>query len=104
MIYISKNNHAEILTDNLLDYIPDKLKLYLDDIYLGEFDNLSSNKKYLRFIVPTSTLDPREYELFIYTNGLKMKSELVVIIDFTQQIQSSADEKKSIIFYEDFNS
>ena len=103
MIYISKNNHSEIFTDNILDWIPEKLNIYFDDIYIGEFDNISSNKKYLRFIIPTSQLECREYQILIYSNKLKIKSELVVVIDFTEPPQITPETTNNIRFYENFD-
>lgn len=100
MIYISKINNTEIITDNIVNFIPDLLQIYLDDIYIGEFENLSDNKNFLRFIMPTLELDEREYILKIYTHNALIKREIIIVLDFLSPEFKSVEKIKTIKMYE----
>lgn len=100
MIYISKNNHVEIFTDNLVDFIPDILDVYLDDVLIGSFDNLSDNTIYLRFIVPVLTITEKEYTMKIFNHKALIKQELVIVKYFTQNEVKSITTTKELKMYE----
>lgn len=101
MIYISKNNQVEITTDNIVNFIPDFLDVYLDDIFIGQFENLSTDKLiYLTFIVPSLDLEEREYQMTIYNHEALIKKELVIVKDFSNLEIKSINNAKEIKFYE----
>ena len=49
MIYLYKNNFNEIVTDNVINFIPSTLEIYLNDTKLGEYLNYSTSLLYLYF-------------------------------------------------------
>ena len=100
MIYISKNNQVEITTDNIVNFIPDFLDIYFDDIFIGQFENLSDKLLYLTFIIPAQDLEEREYQLKIYNHSALIKKELLVIKDFSKLEIKSVINEKTIKFYE----
>lgn len=87
MIYIEKStNNQLITTDNITNYIPTKLNIYLDDIYVGEFDNLSNNILFITFeLSPLNVIDliEKEYTLKIKSYGAILKEELSQVRDFS---------------------
>lgn len=101
MIYISKNNQVEITTDNIVNFIPDFLDVYFDDIFIGTFENLSTNKLiYLTLIIPALNLEEREYQMKIYNHEALIKKELVIVKDFSNVEIKSINNTKEIKFYE----
>lgn len=100
MIYISKNNQVEITTDNIVNFIPDFLDIYLDDIFIGQFENLSNKLLYLTFIIPALEMEEREYQMKIYNNEALIKQELVIVKDFSNLEIKSVINEKTIKFYE----
>ena len=101
MIYISKNNQVEITTDNIVNFIPDFLDVYFDDIFIGTFENLSANKLiYLTLIIPALNLEEREYQMKIYNHEALIKKELVIVKDFSNVEIKSINNTKEIKFYE----
>lgn len=101
MIYISKNNQVEITTDNIVNFIPDFLDVYFDDFFIGQFENLSTDKLiYLTFIVPSLDLEEREYQMKIYNHEALIKQELVIVKDFSNLEIKSINNTKEIKFYE----
>lgn len=100
MIYISKNNQVEITTDNIVNFKPDFLDIYLDDIFIGQFENLSDKLLYLTFIMPSLEMEEREYQLKIYNNDALIKKELLIIKDFSNLEIKSVINEKTIKFYE----
>lgn len=100
MIYISKNNQVEIFTDNLVNFVPDELMIYLDDQLIGTFENLSESENYLRFIIPALDLTEREYKMKIFNHKALIKEELVQVQDFTKPVAISPDTSKNIVMYE----
>lgn len=100
MIYLSKNNQVEVFTDNVVNFIPDVLDVYLNDVLLGSFDNLSDNEMYLRFIIPTLDKQEMEYKMKIYTHKALIKEELVIIKNFRKDEIKTINNSKEIVFYE----
>lgn len=101
MIYISKNNQVEITTDNIVNFIPDFLDVYFDDIFIGQFENLSIDKLiYLTFIIPALDMEEREYQMTIYNHEALIKKELVIVKDFSNVEIKSINNTKEIKFYE----
>lgn len=87
MIYIEKaTNDQYVITDNISDYMPVILDIYLDDIYLGQYNNLSDNLLFLTFMLPYTTINDlveKEYILTIKSYGATLKTELCQVRDFT---------------------
>lgn len=100
MIYISKNNQVEITTDNIVNFIPDFLDIYFDDIFIGQFENLSDKLLYLTFIIPSLEMEEREYKMKIYNHQALIKMEIVVVKDFSNLVIKSINNEKTIKFYE----
>lgn len=100
MIYISINNHQEITTDNITNYIPDILTVYLDDTLIGEFTNLSTKLIYLTFQLPALDLQEKEYIMKIYNHNALIKEEVVIVKDFLNPTYKVVTNSKSIKFYE----
>ena len=100
MIYLSKNNQVEVFTDNVVNFIPDVLDVYLNDVLLGSFDNLSDNEMYLRFIIPTLDIQEMEYKMKIYTHKALIKEELIIIKNFRKSEIKTINNSKEIVFYE----
>ena len=56
MIYIQKTVNNKIVTDNLLEYIPNSIAVYLDDILIDSYSNDSLNSRYLVIEIPLEDL------------------------------------------------
>lgn len=100
MIYISKNNSTEIMTDSFIDFIPDTLVVYLDDVLIGGFINRSLNTQYLKFTCPAQGLEEREYIMKIYNHFALIKEELVIVKDLYNPIIKSITNPNNIKMYE----
>lgn len=102
MIYISKNNQTEIATDSLVNFIPDFLDIYLNDVWIGNFENISTSVLFIRFLIPygLTDYDEKEYNMKIYNHEALIKEELVIIHDFLQKEFKSITKTKNITFYE----
>lgn len=86
MIYIVNNTNNKITFDSWLNYIPTQVTLYLDDIELGTFDNISTNKTYIVVQLPAELfsvkkLQNMEYKMKIYDDNFSLfKIELISVI------------------------
>lgn len=103
MIYITKTIENEIITDSIIDFIPDNLEIYLDDIKLGQYENISETVNYLIFLLPVediSTLQAKEYKMSIYNYGALIKQELIIVSENTSLSVKSINNSKQIKFYE----
>lgn len=100
MIYLSKNNSTEVITDNVADFIPESFEVYLDDVLIGEFDNLYPNGQYLMFNCPKLKLEEKEYTMKIYTYGFLIKEELVIVKDLSKLQVKSITKPKTLKMYE----
>ena len=100
MIYISKNNGTEIFTDNLVDWVPDVLRIYLDEHEIGEFENLSTEPTWLRFHLPALDLPERDYVLRILTRGAEIKRESAKVMNWLRPDPQSHQTPNKIVMYE----
>lgn len=100
MIYLSKNNQTIVITDSVIDYIPEILDIYLDDVLIGNFENQSHHNFYFEFIVPKLELEEKEYKMKIYSHYALLKEELVIVKDLSKLTIKSITEPKSIKMYE----
>lgn len=100
MIYLSKNNQSEIVTDNVTDFNPETLDVYLDDVLIGNFENLSERSKYFRFVCPKLDIMEKEYTMKIYSYGTLLKQELVIVKDLSEFKPKSVTNPKTIKMYE----
>lgn len=100
MIYLSKSNATTVTTDNVVDLEPVEFDVYLDDVLIGTFENLSRNKRYLKFICPEQDLNEREYTMRILYSQAIIKEELVIVKDLSNLIPKSVSNPKQIKMYE----
>jgi hypothetical protein len=100
MIYLSKNNQTIVLTDNVVDYIPGVVDVYLDDVLIGNFENQYHNNRKILFTFPNEELEEREYIMKIYSNEVLIKQELVIVKDLTESTPKSVTNTKKIKMYE----
>lgn len=100
MIYLSKNNQSEIVTDNVTDYSPEIIDVYLDDVLIGNFENLSTRVKYIKFLCPKLDMQEKEYTMKIYSYGALLKQELVIVKDLSKFTPKSVTNPKTIKMYE----
>jgi hypothetical protein len=89
MIYIYNNKDNQLVTDlYITDFIPSKVDLYLDEIYLGEFDNESTVAGYMVVSLTHTNISNElinlknnfEYKLKIFINKSLEKIETVKVI------------------------
>ena len=105
MIYIFKNANNEVTTDNCTDYIPGQVSIYLEDIKIGTYTNITTNLSFIRFIVPSTDLidlELKEYKMIIRndSNATIIKTELISVKnDITPQFTELINNKKEK-FYE----
>jgi len=105
MIYIFNKENNTITTDSWIEYIPQTIKVYLDDILLGEYDNTSTKNEYIVFTIPKEdivNIENQEYKLkLVNGNNLAMiKIELVVIKSNVISVSNSVVNNKKNKFYE----
>ena len=100
MIYLSKNNQTNVLTDNVVDFIPDTVDVYLDDVLVGNFENLSTHNRLINFMMPETLLEEREYIMKLYSNDILIKKELIVVKDLSKFVPKSITKPKQIKMYE----
>ncbi len=102
MIYLSKNNQTIVLTDNIVDYSPGVIDVYLDDVLIGNFENQYQyhNSRKLLFTFPNEELEEKEYIMKIYSNEELIKQELVIVKDLTESTPKSVTNTKKIKMYE----
>lgn len=100
MIYLSKNNQTTVLTDNVVDYIPGAIDVYLDDVLIGNFENQYHNSRKLLFTFPSEKLEEKEYIMKIYSNEALIKQELVIVKDLSESTHKSVTNPKTIKMYE----
>ena len=100
MIYLSKNNATLVITDNVVDLLPSEFDVYLDEVLIGSFLNLSRKIQYLKFECPVLDLEEREYIMKIYFHGALIKEELVIVKDLEEFKPVSITKPKQIKMYE----
>lgn len=100
MIYLSKSSHTEVVTDSVTSLVPDKIDVYLDDVLIGNFENLSRLDKYIKFTLPKLDLMEKEYTMKLYYSGTLIKEELVIVKDLSEFKPKSVTNAKQILMYE----
>ena len=100
MIYLSKNNETKVITDNVTNFSPENIDVYLDEILIGNFENLSTNDRELKFITPKLELTEREYIMKIFCSNTLIKEELIIVKDLTKFEPISINKTKKIKMYE----
>ncbi len=100
MIYLSKKTETEVITDNIINFIPSTLDVYLDDVLIGKFNNLSNDINLLKFIVPIMVMEEKEYILTIFNETLLIKQELIIIKDLEKPFIKSITKTNNIKMYE----
>lgn len=100
MIYLSKNNATIVITDNVVKLFPSKFDVYLDEVLIGNFNNLSHKAQYLKFECPKLDLTEREYTMKIYFHDALIKEELVIVKDLEEFKPISITKPKQIKMYE----
>lgn len=103
MIYITRDQDTTVITDNLVDYIPDNLSIYLDDVLIGKYPNISNTKLYLKFEVPVEDIQgyqEREYTMTIVNYFANIKEELTIVKDYNSDPIVNETKTKSVKFYE----
>lgn len=86
MVYLVKNNGNQTLTtDTVSTYIPKNVDVYVDDLFIGNFQNISNSSLYLTFVIPEDVIndiDEKEYIIKLMSHGALVKSELAQVRDF----------------------
>lgn len=100
MIYLSKNNRTEVITDNITSFFPTKFDVYLDSVLIGEFENLSKSEQYISFVMPKLDLEEKEYNMKIVFYQATIKEELVIVKDLSEREIKSITNPKNIKMYE----
>lgn len=103
MIYIYKNNDNDITTDNIVNFIPDNLTIYLDDILIGTYENTSIYKTFLTFVIPNTDLEllqEREYKMKIINHFETIKEEIIIIKEVSSFEVKSLNKTNNIKMYE----
>ena len=103
MIYLAKNQSNLLISDSLIDYLPEQVSLFLDDVLIGSFANISDTIFYHTVVVNSTDIDSfqeREYKLKWVDNGSVIKTELCVVKNFSENIIKSITKQKTLKFYE----
>lgn len=81
MIYLISGQINNIVTDSTLTYIPELIDVTLDDVQLGEYQNLSTQQRYIKLGITLNEItENKEYRLNLYVDGALIKSELAVVM------------------------
>lgn len=103
MIYLTNNNDNTIATDSWLEYIPEDLMIYLDDILIGTYTNISTFNEYIQLTIPSTdlvNLQVKEYKMKMYHNLALLKVELVQVLSDNQLTVNTHNDTKTIKMYE----
>lgn len=105
MIYIINKENNTITTDSWVEYIPSTIKVYLDDILLGEYTNTSTKNEYIVFTIPKEdivNIENQEYKLKLINgdNLAMIKIELVMVKSNVIITSNSVVNNKKNKFYE----
>jgi hypothetical protein len=105
MIYIINKENNTITTDSWIEYIPSTIRVYLDDVYIGEYQNESSKNEYIVIAIPKEDIvnvENQEYKLKLIngdTLGM-IKIELAVVLSNATTESISVVNNKKNKFYE----
>ena len=81
MIYLISGQINNIVTDSTLTYIPELIDVTLDDVQLGEYQNLSTQQRYIKLGITLNEItENKEYRLNLYVDGALINSELAVVM------------------------
>lgn len=104
MVYIYKGQENVIVTDNVVSYIPDAFSVYLDNVFVGSFNNESTDVNYLAFTMSESQVAPfqnMEFKLKIEYLNETIKEELCIVKDLSLKEEIINKSKaKTIKYYE----
>ena len=105
MIYLISGQINNIVTDSTLTYIPELIDVTLDDVQLGEYQNLSTQQRYIKLGITlneiTENKENKEYRLNLYVDGALIKSELAVVMKQDEiNYSTTTNSNTKIIQYE----
>lgn len=106
MIYIINNSNNKLVTDVWFDYVIEKVQVYFNKIYVGEFYNQSTSNEYLIILIGAEILNDlqlenMEYEMKLYSNYSLFKTETVSVKrDNSIEIYGPEKSDLNIKFYE----
>lgn len=104
MVYINRGTDNIIVTDSVINYIPKTLYILFDDkILSGSYQNISTDKNYYKFTLPSSIIDNitlGEHIMTINYYGEDLKKELVLVDDLTTTKIIEKSKEKIVINYE----
>ncbi len=102
MIYLISGQINNIVTDSTLTYIPELIDVTLDDVQLGEYQNLSTQQRYIKLGITLNEItENKEYRLNLYVDGALIKSELAVVMKQDEiNYSTTTNSNTKIIQYE----
>ena len=102
MVYLYKNQDSYVVTDNLTKDRLDSYDVFLDDVSLGTFNNVSEDNIYIKLLITADKLDlpEKEYKLKLMNSYITMKEELVYIKNITSNEVKEHSKSTSLKFYE----
>jgi hypothetical protein len=103
MIYITNLSDNKITTESWLDYIPEDLLVYIDDVEIGTYLNESLFSEYITITIPSSdliNLQNKEYTLKLYHNLALLKVELVTVQSNIKPVIKTVTNNQKTIMYE----
>lgn len=106
MIYVINNSNNKLVTDVWFDYVIDKVQVYFDEIYIGEFYNQNSSNQYLTIIIGAELLNDlklenKEYQMKLYKDYALFKTETVSVKkDNSIEIYGPEKSDLNIKFYD----
>lgn len=103
MVYINRGTDNVVVTDSVINYIPKTLYILFDDKILGSYKNVSTDKNYFKFTLPSSIIDNvtiGEHMMIINYYGKILKQELVLVDSLTTTPIIEKSKEKIVINYE----
>ena len=102
MIYLISGQINNIVTDSTLTYIPELIDVTLDDVQLGEYQNLSTQQRYIKLGITLNEItENKQYRLNLYVDGALIKSELAVVMKQDEiNYSTTTNSNTKIIQYE----
>ena len=102
MIYLISGLINNIVPDSTLTYIPELIDVTLDDVQLGEYQNLSTQQRYIKLGITLNEItENKEYRLNLYVDGALIKSELAVVMKQDEiNYSTTTNSNTKIIQYE----
>lgn len=102
MIYLISGQINNIVTDSTLTYIPELIDVTLDDVQLGEYQNLSTQQRYIKLAITLNEItEYKEYRLNLYVDGALVKSELAVVMKQDEiNYSTTTNSNTKIVQYE----